>query len=310
MAEDVERRWPMSGTWNSGGNLGTAREELAGGGNGDDAICMGGTNGSYSMLTTTEEYGGTSWSSGGALGTARTGSGGDGNSVNAIIVSGDSDSGPLDDTSEYNGSAWESGGATSIARRYTSAAGNASGAIAATGFFYDEETEESIFYDLTEEYDGTAWTTSNSLSYGRYGNGLSGSASAAIAMSGNVPVGLTYSTEEYNGTSWADGGDIVACREGLASAGNPTTALCMGGYNSSWAPLATCEVYDGSAWASDTSMSNARGYLAGGGSATAAIAMGGNYYGMSNITEEWTNSTSSAYLGRGFCEGIFHGVMD
>jgi len=57
-------------------------------------------------------------------------------------------------------------------------------------------------------------------------------------------------------------------------------------------------------------MNNARDSLAGGGSATAAISMGGHYDGLVVITEEYTGSSSSAYFGRGFCEGIFHGVMD
>jgi hypothetical protein len=310
MAEDAEGRWLMSGTWSIGGNLGTARYELSGGGNGEDAICMGGTNDSYDPVTTTEEYGGTTWSSGGALSIARSGSGGDGNSTNAIIVSGDSSSGPISGTQEYNGTAWANGGDSSAARRYVRAAGNASGAIAATGFLYDSDTEEMTMFDLTEEYDGSAWSTSNSLSYGRFGNGLSGSASAAIVMGGEVPGGFSYSTEEYNGTSWADGGDVVASREMLASSGNPTAALCMGGYDEGLVSLDTCEIYNGSAWATDTSMSIARDGLAGGGSSTAAIAMGGHLYQMLVITEEYTSGSSSAYFGRGFCEGIFHGVMD
>ena len=84
----------------------------------------------------------------------------------------------------------------------------------------------------------------------------------------------------------------------------------MGGYTSSYDTLDTCEAYNGTAWASDTSMSNAREYPAGGGSATAAIVMGGDYYGHLASTEEYTGGSSSAYFGRGFCEGIFHGVMD
>jgi len=38
--------------------------------------------------------------------------------------------------------------------------------------------------------------------------------------------------------------------------------------------------------------------------------MGGQANGKLNITEEYTSGSSSAYFGRGFCEGIFQGVMD
>ena len=40
--------------WTAGGNLGTARSFLAGGGDSSNAICMGGYTGSYSKVT--EEY--------------------------------------------------------------------------------------------------------------------------------------------------------------------------------------------------------------------------------------------------------------
>ena len=58
------------GVWSSGGNLGTARESLAGCGTQTAGLCMGG----YIYPTyqnVTEEYDGTSWSSGGNLATAR-----------------------------------------------------------------------------------------------------------------------------------------------------------------------------------------------------------------------------------------------
>ena len=44
----------MTTKWAAGGNLGTARRTLAGGGNSSDAICMGGYTDSNSNVT--EEY--------------------------------------------------------------------------------------------------------------------------------------------------------------------------------------------------------------------------------------------------------------
>jgi len=76
----------MTTKWAAGGNLGTARRTLAGGGNSSDAICMGGYTGSMSKVT--EEYNGSSWSSGGNLGTARRYLAGGGNSSNAICMGG------------------------------------------------------------------------------------------------------------------------------------------------------------------------------------------------------------------------------
>ena len=80
----------MTKKWAAGGNLGTARSLLAGGGDSSNAICMGGYATGYSNVT--EEYNGSSWSSGGNLGTARLGLAGGGDSSNAICMGGDTGS--------------------------------------------------------------------------------------------------------------------------------------------------------------------------------------------------------------------------
>ena len=76
--------------WTAGGNLGTARKGLAGGGDSSNAICMGGYTTSDSNVT--EEYNGSSWSAGGNLGTARAYLAGGGDSSNAICMGGDTGS--------------------------------------------------------------------------------------------------------------------------------------------------------------------------------------------------------------------------
>ena len=76
--------------WTAGGNLGTARRYLAGGGDSSNAICMGGYTSRNSNVT--EEYNGSSWSAGGRLGTARRNLAGGGDSSNAICMGGYTDS--------------------------------------------------------------------------------------------------------------------------------------------------------------------------------------------------------------------------
>ena len=61
----------MAGVWSSGGDLNTARHNLAGCGTQSAGLSFGGDTGRYSNKT--EEYNGTSWSSGGDLNTARDG---------------------------------------------------------------------------------------------------------------------------------------------------------------------------------------------------------------------------------------------
>ena len=55
--------------WSSGGNLGTARYYLAGGGTASEAVCFGGFSGS--PLAVTEVYDGSAWSSSDNMNTAR-----------------------------------------------------------------------------------------------------------------------------------------------------------------------------------------------------------------------------------------------
>ena len=89
----------MTTKWAAGGNLGTARRYLAGGGNSSDAICMGGYTTNRSNVT--EEYNGSSWSSGGNLGTARDSLAGGGNSSDAICMGGHDGSSSSVVTEEY-----------------------------------------------------------------------------------------------------------------------------------------------------------------------------------------------------------------
>ena len=55
--------------WSAGGNLGTARYYLAGGGTASEAVCFGGFSGS--PLAVTEVYDGSAWSSSDNMNTAR-----------------------------------------------------------------------------------------------------------------------------------------------------------------------------------------------------------------------------------------------
>jgi hypothetical protein len=61
---------PATGAWASGGNMGTARNSLAGAGTQTAGLGFGGSTGSFSNAT--EEYDGSSWGPGGNMTTARS----------------------------------------------------------------------------------------------------------------------------------------------------------------------------------------------------------------------------------------------
>ena len=77
-----------SGTWATGGNMGTTRYMLAGAGIQTAGLAFGGYNDSYSPTDETEEYDGSSWTAGGTMGTARYGMGSAGTQTAGAVFGG------------------------------------------------------------------------------------------------------------------------------------------------------------------------------------------------------------------------------
>ena len=97
---------PYVGVWSSGGNLNTARNNIAGGNSATPSagIAFGGYTGT-AQTGATEEYNGTAWSEQNDLNTARSGSGGVGIQTAAMAISGNS--GSLTAVNEqYDGTSW------------------------------------------------------------------------------------------------------------------------------------------------------------------------------------------------------------
>jgi hypothetical protein len=84
---------------------------------------------------------------------------------------------------------------------------------------------------VTEEYDGTNWTSVNSLNTARLNLAGAGIQTAAIAFGGSPAPGTnTGATELYDGTSWTTSPvSMNTARRSLAGAGTQTLALGFGG---------------------------------------------------------------------------------
>jgi hypothetical protein len=83
----------------------------------------------------------------------------------------------------------------------------------------------------TESYNGSAWTTVNSLNtagYGRIGFGIQ---TAGIVAGGTTPTpGFSTATESWNGTSWTSNPTgLNTGRDYAAAAGVQTLGLIFGG---------------------------------------------------------------------------------
>jgi hypothetical protein len=80
----------------------------------------------------------------------------------------------------------------------------------------------------TEEYDGSTWTSVNSMNTLRAYNAGAGTQTAALTFGGDLP-GLTAATEEYDGNSWTTVASLGTAKYLLGGAGDSTFGLAFGG---------------------------------------------------------------------------------
>ncbi len=82
----------------------------------------------------------------------------------------------------------------------------------------------------TESYNGTNWTTVNSMNTDRETHGGAGTQTAGLAFGGGNPSGLLTATELWNGTSWTSNPTgLATAKRYMSSAGTQTAALSAGG---------------------------------------------------------------------------------
>jgi len=204
------------------------------------------------------------------------------------------------DTQEYGGSGFSSGGAMAQARWGLRGAGTQTAGLGFGGYI-GPPGPPSKNSALTEEYNGTAWTTSpNSMGTGRYALGGAGTQTSALAFGGKIYPGADQSvTEEYDGSSWTGGGALPSARTRLTGCGpSNNDALAVGTLTSG-----VCSTYDGTSWTDTGSLGTARYRGGSSGSTSSAITYGGSTHpGVSNVTatesfDGSTWSTSPATMG-------------
>ena len=198
------------------------------------------------------------------------------------------------DTQEYNGSGWSSGGAMAQARWGLRGAGTQTAGLGFGGYI-GPPGPPSKNSALTEEYNGTAWTTSpNSMGSGRYALGGAGTQTSALGFGGQTyPGSAGTATEEYDGSSWTAGGVLPSARTRLSGCGpSNNDALAVGTQTSG-----VCSTYNGTAWTDTGSLGTARYRGGSSGSTSSAITYGGSTYPgvtVKNLTESFDGSTWSA----------------
>ena len=174
------------------------------------------------------------WASGGNLNTARYYTAGCGTQTAGLVFLGDTGPAASVATEKYNGTSWTSVNNANTARTALAGAGTQTAAVAFGGFFYPEYAPGGPGEkNNTENYNGTSWTASGTLTTARSVLAGAGTQTAALAFGGTVHRAspeIQSATEEYNGSTWTAGGSLNTARQNLAGAGTQTAALGFGGY--------------------------------------------------------------------------------
>jgi hypothetical protein len=134
----------------------------------------------------------------------------------------------------------------------------------------------------TESYDGSSWTSVNSMNTGRMEMGYGGSQTIAIAFGGQIPPSSakTNLTEEWDGSSWTQSSATSAQTAFGAGCGTQSLALfCLLNNGSN---ITNTEEYNSNintftaaSWASGGNIGTTRRNMAAGGITSAGIIAGG-----------------------------------
>jgi len=87
------------------------------------------------------------------------------------------------------------------------------------------------YFNITEEYDGTSWSSGGDLTQTKTNMGSMGSPTDALSFGGNTGLINSAETESYNGTAWELESELMVIRRALRGAGTSVgAALSFGGY--------------------------------------------------------------------------------
>ena len=284
----------IGGAWVSSNSVNTARHRIGVAGIQTAALLFGGTTGFQ-----TEEYDGSNWTSLANM-TRTTGNqmgAGCGTQTAALGFGGYGPPGMNTASESWNGTSWTATPAINTGRASGGGAGTQTAALLFGGYKILPPGNTYGSFANTESYNGTSWTTVNSMSQTRTSPAGVGLQTAALSIGGMNPIpnaGLT-NTEEYNGATWTAGGSLGTARYGggASSSGTTSAALFFGGSS----PVSTkgnlTESYNGTSWTTAATMATARYELGGFGTQTAALAATGSPGAgpASNATEEFTDPT-------------------
>ena len=183
------------------------------------------------------------WSGSGPLITARDSLAGFGTQTAAVACGGDEPP-QSNKTEEYNGTGWTSATNYPLSIKHNVGCGTETAGLVCGG----NKTPGPAYTDVTNEYDGSSWTSGGSLAQGPLGiHAVFGTQPAAVQASGYGrppnPGSNTPTAEEYNGTSWTATNAVNNARRAHSGGGAQTAGLISGGFDGS-NRLANSEEYN------------------------------------------------------------------
>ena len=219
------------------------------------------------------------WASGGNLSTGRGRLGGAGTQTSGVVFGGYSS--PLTPdttgaTEEYNGSAWTGGGALPQAKMGIASAtsGSQTAALGWAGRFTPAPyPSPNTFYNTTEQYNGSSWTSGGTYPISGVGMAGTGTQTAALGFAQGTP-DYGAVTASYNGSTWTAVNSMNTARSYIAGFGTQTAAIATGG-NPQPSQNTTVESWDGTNWTTVNSYTTGRGEAGASGVQTSGLLFGG-----------------------------------
>jgi len=277
--------------WASGGNLNEGRFGMGSAQNATQtaALCATGTEGPPwpGIVTSVEEYNGSSWSEVNNNTEGRESGSGSGTQTAGLIFGGSPNS---DATEEYDGTNWTNSGNLNTPIYHNGGCGIQTASLNFGGYNPSTSAKSGV----TEEYNGSAWTVNpNSLGTPRQTLRGTGIQTAALAIGGNTnpPNASTGATEEYDGSSWTNGGALSTARQDGGAAGVQTNAIYFAGDVAGGSGSVLTEGYDGTSWSSLPNVATTRSQAGSAGSAAAGLFFGGQTKVVA--TEEFTGASDT-----------------
>ena len=192
------------------------------------------------------------------------------------------------------GEAWSSGAAMvrqSASAQLNLGTGIQTAALVAGGY--------SPYSNLTEEYNGSGWTSGGNLSTARITSGF-GTQTAGVAVGGLTPPNTTTGvSEEYDGSSWTAGGSLNTARSYSGGSGTLTAGVSFGGLTPPFTTSNATEEYNGTAFTSVNNMNVYGRHMgsSGRGPQTATLAFGGGGGPTAPIPADTNMATTESYDG-------------